>query len=251
VRARAGVAHRFRVTSVNNFPTASGLASSASAFAALAVAASRAAGLALSDTELSLLARRGSGSAARSIFGGLVVMHPGLPQIPDGSDAHAEHLADWDLRLVVALCGTAAKATLSTGGMTLTARTSPYYPAWVASHPGDLDDAVAAVRRRDLEALGELTERSCLKMHASALASNPGILYWSGATVEGFHAIRKLREKGVATWFTNDAGPHVKALCLPEDAAAVEKTLSAVPGVTKTMICAPGKGAALLEGVGA
>src|SRR5205823_2457838 len=76
-----------------------------------------------------------------------------------------------------------------------------------------------AIARRDLAALGEVMERSCLKMHASALAARPGVLYWSGATVDAFHAVRALRATGVGAWFTNDAGPHVKALCAPGDAA--------------------------------
>jgi diphosphomevalonate decarboxylase len=250
VRERAGLARTVRaeVRSANSFPTAAGLASSASAFAALALAASRAAGLALDGPELGALARRGSGSAARSLFGGFVILHRG--ERDDGSDCYAEPLEGapgWDLRLVVAVAGEGAKATLSTDGMSRTAETSPYFRAWVESHPADLAAAREAVARRDLPALGEIAERSCLKMHASALAARPGILYWSGATVDGFHAIRTLRASGVGAWFTNDAGPHVKALCAPADAERVAAALAAVPGITRTIVCPPGAAARVVE----
>ncbi len=245
VRERGGRAGHAIVRSSNNFPTAAGLASSASAFAALAVAATRSAGLELDPTSLSELARRGSGSAARSIFGGLVEMKRG--ERADGSDAVAAPLGQWDLRLVVGITGEGAKATLSTEGMRHTAETSPYYPAWLEQHPADLDAARAAIERRDLAALGEVAERSCLRMHASALAARPGIIYWSGPTVDAFHMIRALRADGVGVWFTNDAGPHVKALCSPADAPRVERTLATVAGVVRTISCAPGAPASLIE----
>ncbi len=139
VRARAGISERAQVESSNDFPTAAGLASSASAFAALALAATRAAGLSLEDRELSILARRGSGSAARSIFGGFVEMHRGSRA--DGADSFAEPIvADWDVRLVIAVTTQGPKATLSTDGMRHTAETSPYYEAWVKMSERDLGD---------------------------------------------------------------------------------------------------------------
>ena len=238
------------IRSRNSFPTASGLASSASGFAALALAAARAYGLPLDGKGLSQLARRGSGSAARSLFGGFVILHRG--ERDDGADCYAERLEDpgsarWDLRMVLALAGEKPKTTLSTSGMNHTAATSPYYRAWVESQPADLAAAREAVARRDLEALGEIAERSCLTMHASAIAARPGILYWTGATVDGFHAVRRLRSTGVGAWFTNDAGPHVKALCSADDAQQVAETLAAVPGIGRTIVCPPGAAARVLE----
>jgi diphosphomevalonate decarboxylase len=222
---------RARVESVNSFPTASGLASSASAFAALALAATRAYRRELGDAELSALARRGSGSAARSIFGGLVLMRP---------EGFAEPLDDWDLRLVIAVAGDAKKDVLSRAGMERTAATSPLYAGFLASVPDDLLAARDAIARRDLEKLGEVAERSALTMHASALAARPGVVYWRGATVEALHVVRGLRRHGIGAWATIDAGPHVKALCAPDDADRVEAALREVPGVTSTRICAPG-----------
>jgi diphosphomevalonate decarboxylase len=246
VRARAKTMERAHVVSANNFPTAAGLASSASAFAALAMAATHAAGLQLSPRELSVLARRGSGSAARSIFGGFVEMHRG--QRDDGEDAFADPIAtDWDVRLVVAVCGEGPKDTLSTDGMGRTAETSPYFAAWVASSEPDLADARRAIAARDLAALGEVTERSCLTMHASAMAARPAVVYFRGVTVEGWRAIQALRRAGTPAWFTCDAGPHVKALTDATHADAVARALGQIPGVTRTRICAPGPGARIVE----
>ena len=243
VRALADIRLRARVESVNDFPTAAGLASSASAFAALALAATRAAGLTLDDRALSILARRGSGSAARSIFGGFVEMQRGSR--PDGEDAFAAPIAtDWDLRMVIAATATGPKATLSTDGMRHTAETSPYYDAWVRMSEADLASARDAIGRRDLAALGEVTEASCLSMHASALAARPAVLYFVGATIEGYRIIQDLRRGGVPAWFTCDAGPHVKALT---DAAHAQQVEAALARLGKTWICRPGPRAQVIE----
>jgi diphosphomevalonate decarboxylase len=248
VRARAALAWPADVATTNTVPTAAGLASSASGFAALAAAAARAASLTLSPEELSALARRGSGSAARSIFGGFVEMAPGTRA--DGADAHAHPLLApdaWDVRLVVALTARGAKEIGSTEAMDRTAATSPYYAGWLASVEVDLDEARAALEARDLPRLGAVAERSALRMHASAMAASPPILYWKGATVEAMRAVRELRAAGTPAWFTVDAGPHVKVLCAAADAARVEAAVRAVPGVEGTIVAAPGPGAQILE----
>lgn len=248
IRAQAGLVGSAHVQTENTIPTAAGLASSASGFAALALAASEAAGLQLTPTELSRLARQGSGSAARSIFGGFVQMHAGV--LDSGADAFAQQLlppSAWDLRLVVALTAKGAKALGSTEAMRQTAATSPFYPAWVASVPNDLNEAQAAIARRDLEHLGRITERSCLRMHACALASDPGILYWNPVTLAAMQTVRELRAQGTAVFFTIDAGPHVKALCRAADAPAVQQALAQVPGVLQTLAAQPGPGASLLN----
>jgi diphosphomevalonate decarboxylase len=248
VRARATITTRAEVVTVNDMPTASGLASSASGFAALAVAATRAAGLAPTPAELSELARLGSGSAARSIFGGFVEMAPGARA--DGRDAVAAPVGggDWDdLRLVVAVTSEGAKAVGSTEAMERTARSSPYYAAWLASVPGDLAEARAAIAARDLPRLGAVAERSALRMHASALAADPGILYWTPATLAAIETVKALRARGCAAFFTIDAGPHVKVLCARADAAGVEDALLRTPGVLRTVVASPGRGAHVVE----
>ena len=211
-----------RVVSVNRFPTAAGLASSASGFAALALAATHAAGLQLPLDELAALARHGSGSAPRSLLGGFVAVHPGGAD--DGADWRIEALGDadfWDLRLVVALTATGPKAVGSSEGMERTRTSSPYYAPWLAANARHLDEARRALRARDFTALGRVTEASCFRMHAAALAADPPLLYWNGATVAAIHRVWQLRGEGHPAYVTIDAGPHVKVLCQPTDAEVV------------------------------
>ena len=248
VRARAGISARATVVTDNSVPTASGLASSASGFAALALAATGAAGLALAPTELSVLARLGSGSAARSIFGGFVEMARGARA--DGGDAAAHPLdagVGWNVRLVVAITAAGEKALGSTAAMRRTAETSPYYEAWVRGVDGDLGAARSAIAARDLGALGAVAERSAMRMHASAMAADPPILYWNPATIAAITRVRALRAEGASAFFTIDAGPHVKVLCDAREAEAIAVALAETPGVLRTLIAAPGPGARLEE----
>jgi len=248
VRARAGIAARATVVTENSVPTASGLASSASGFAALALSAARAAELELTPTELSVLARLGSGSAARSIFGGFVEMARGV--LADGSDAAARPLHEgdgWDVRLVVAITAAGEKSLGSTAAMRRTAETSPYYEAWVRGVDGDLAAARAAIGARDLAALGAVAERSALRMHASAMAADPPIIYWNPATLAAMGRVRALRAAGTLAFFTIDAGPHVKVLCAAQDAELVAAALDGVQGVLRTLVAAPGAGAHIVE----
>ena len=248
VRALAGRAERARVDTENSFPTGAGIASSAAGFAALALAATRAYGLELDGAELSALARRGSGSAARSVPGGLAVWHAG--RSPDGADSFAERLVapdEWDLRAVIGVVDGGPKPVGSTEGMERTRATSPYYDAWIATAERDLASARAAVAARDLPRLGEIAEANALAMHAAILAARPGIAYLRGPTLEALHAIRAIRARGRAAWFTCDAGPQPKALVAPEDAEAAAAALAAVGGVRRVIRCRLGGGVALLE----
>ncbi len=244
LRHEAGRRDPVSVVTRSHVPRGVGLASSAAAFAALAVAGAQAAGLHLDPSALSALARRGSGSAARSIFGGFVEWHRG--ERADGADSIAEPLLDataWsDVRVVVAVTTTAPKSVSSRDGMARAAA-SPLYPAWVAGAEADLAEARAAIRARDLEALGQLAEHSALKMHAIGLAARPPLLYWRGATVDCIQRVWALRADGVPAWITIDAGPQVKALCAAGDAPHVAEALAAVPGVVRVITCAPGTGA--------
>lgn len=246
LRRKAGVDTRVRVVTRNNFPTGAGLASSASGFAALVRAAEAAFGLTLSPRERSIVARQGSGSAARSIFGGFVEMHAGAAA--DGNDSFAEPLLEskeWPLEVVIAVTAKGEKEIGSRSGMTRSATSSPYYAAWVSGQPPDLAVARSAIRARDFAALAEVAEHNCLKMHAAALAAQPPLVYWNGATVECLHAVRRLRAGGVPVFFTIDAGPQLKAVCLPGALAIVERTLRGVSGVLELLTSALGPGAEL------
>ncbi|GGA26072.1 diphosphomevalonate decarboxylase [Dyella nitratireducens] len=244
LRTRAGVDYGANVASRNNFPTAAGLASSASGFAALVHAGARALNLDLSLEEQSMLARRCSGSAARSIFGGYVEWVHG--KLADGTDSVARPLLDanaWPLRVAVAITSTAAKQVGSTEGMNRTAETSPYQSAWIDTQEADLSVARDAIRARDFDALASISEYSCLKMHALALAAQPGLLYWNGATVECMHRVRALRQQGVPVFFTVDAGPQLKAVCEPSAIEQVKAALRDAPGVLDVLDTGLGEGA--------
>jgi diphosphomevalonate decarboxylase len=247
VRAASGVTARAMVTSANDFPTAAGLASSASAFAAMALAATTAAGLGWDVARVSDLARRTSVSAARSPLGGFVELRAGRAGDDDLWATEVARAGHLPLRVLVAVTREGPKPTLSTEGMLHTQRTSPYYPAWVETAPALFERTRAAVLARDLEALGVAAEESALRMHAAAIAACPGLVYWVGATVEVMDAVRRLRARGTAAWFTIDAGPHVKVLTAPADADAVERALAEVPGVTRIIRAEPGPGAAVVE----
>ncbi len=248
IRRRADIDYSAAISSVNNFPTGAGLASSASGFAALTVAGCDAANLNLSARELSILARQGSGSAARSIDGGFVEMFRGVRA--DGEDAFATPLADaddWPLEVVVAITTRARKAIDSTTGMTDTATRSDFFEAWVANADGDLDAAREAIAACDFDALGALAERSCLKMHGLMLSTGNGLIYWSPATVATIHEIRKLRADGMPVYFTIDAGPQVKAICAPGYGEAVAEKLKTVPGVEAIQRTGLGPAARVIE----
>jgi len=248
IRLQAKIAFFAHVESHNNFPTGAGLASSASAFAALTYAAAGAAGFKLQKKELSVLARRGSGSAARSIFGGIVEMHRG--EAGNGLDAYAEQIADasyWDLRMIVVVTDEREKNTGSSRGMTVSAETSPYYPAWVETSEHDMSEMRNAINKKDIERIGEITEYSCMKMHALMLSTHPALIYWNGSTVEIFQHVRELRRQGIPAWFTVDAGPQVKILTLPEYEQSVKEAMAARKGVKRIICSGLGPDAHLVE----
>ncbi len=182
LRRLAGTQRRALVSSHNNFPTGAGLASSASGFAALVAAAAQALGLELSGEEISRLARRSSGSAARSVFGGFVELPAADSSTADVAAAPLLAESAWPLGVTIAITSTEAKAVGSGEGMQHTAETSAYYDAWVQTAAADLVEARRAVLARDFETLATVSERSCLKMHAAMMAAQPGLVYWNGAT---------------------------------------------------------------------
>src|SRR4051794_21492100 len=250
VRELAGRSERAVVHSRNAVPTAAGLASSASGFAALAVAAATAYGLDLDATDLSRLARRGSGSAARSIFAGFAMWHAGEGDGPAGdrsSYAEPVGVSGLDPALVIALVDAGPKAVSSRTAMRRTVDTSPLYPAWVESSTADLTGMVAALRGGDLEAAGEIAERNALGMHATMLAARPAVRYLSPATVAVLDAVLQLRRDGGAASATMDAGPNVKVFCHRVDAGRVADAVRA-GGAGSAVVARPGPGARLRGG---
>jgi diphosphomevalonate decarboxylase len=234
---------RARVVSECNFPVAAGLASSASAFAALVAAADAADGGGRPAAELARLAGRASGSAARSLFGGFVELANA------GDDVDVRTLlpaADWPLRVVVAVAAEAPKAVGSTEAMEISRRTSPFYDRWLEQQDEDLDAARAAIDAKDFAALAAVAEHNCLKMHSVMWASRPPLIYWNRVTIDCMDVVRRLRAEGVEVFFTIDAGPQVKAVCTAEAEPRVAAALGEVPGVRRVIAGGLGEGATRL-----
>ena len=222
----------FRVATVNSFPAAAGLASSASGFAALTVATLAALGREATPDELSSLARRsGSGSAARSVLGGYVEW-PG-PESTDPGDPVAATIAPathWDLRDLIAVVETGAKEVSSLAGHRR-ARTSPYFGSRLQALPHRHATVRRAILDRDFATLGPLIEEEAIDLHLIAMSSRPPIFYWKPATLEVLAALRTLRREGAPAWATIDAGANVHVICTPDAEAAVAARLTATPGV--------------------
>ena len=222
VREKAGISTKARVASRNHVPTAAGLASSASGFAALCASAAFAAGLKLTPRELSRLARRGSGSACRSIFGGLVIWHAGEDDETSYAEPIEEPIAEpaspesapknLNLAMIVVTLDDHKKAISSREAMRRTVETSPAYMPWVEQSKLDLAEALDAIRAADLEKLGEVVERNALGMHETMHKAAPPVNYFTDKTYAVLRAVRAMRECGWPVWATMDAGPNVKVL---------------------------------------
>ncbi|MFE5548825.1 diphosphomevalonate decarboxylase [Streptomyces sp. NPDC056534] len=250
VRETAGQRERAVVDTRNTVPTGAGLASSASGFAALAVAAAAAFGLDLDVTELSRLARRGSGSASRSIFGGFAIWHAGRglgPAADLASFAEPVSVGDLDPALVVALLNTGPKAVSSRRAMQRTVDTSPLYRPWADSSTADLAAMREALVKGDLDSVGEIAERNALGMHATMLAARPAVRYLSPATLTVLDTVTQLRRDGVSAYSTMDAGPNVKVLCHRRDASQVADAVRSAASC-QVVISGCGPGASLQSG---
>ena len=211
----------FEVRTDNNIPTAAGLASSASGFAALMMALDDWAGWGLDRKHLSMLARLGSGSASRSIYDGFVQWHAG--QIPDGTDSFAERLdEEWPaFRIGVLELSSAQKPVGSRDGMNRTVETSELYKSWPIQAASDLAAIRDAIDRHDFSALGKTAERNALSMHATMLAAWPPLLYLQPESMKQIHKVQRVRADGLAIYLTIDAGPNIKLIFLGEDEPAV------------------------------
>lgn len=239
IRRVASSDQQARVVSHNNFPMASGIASSASGFAALTVAACSALGLDLNATQLSALARRGSGSASRSLFGGFVEWERGDDDAT--SVAHQLYPADhWPLYDVVAVVSGAEKAVSSEQGHGLAA-SSPLNAGRIASLTTALNEVRTALAARDLARLGPVIEQDALAMHAVMMTSTPSLFYWQPGTLEIIQAVHRWRaQDGLPVYFTIDAGPNVHLLCEAATVATVKAYLATLSTVQQILVSRPG-----------
>lgn len=240
VRQQAGIEDQAKVVSRNFVPTAAGLASSASGMAALAGAASKAAGLDLSHKDLSRLARRGSGSACRSIYGGLVQWQKGSSD----EDSYAIPIdpADWGLGMYFILIDTRKKKVSSRAGMKRTVESSPYIDQWAKTTDEDVEKMKAAIQERDFDRMGVLMERSAFKMHATTMGAIEPFTYLAPESLAAIQWVQSLREEGLACYFTMDAGPNVKVLIKEEQKDQIGQRLKDRFGQDKILYSAVGPG---------
>lgn len=245
VRRIAGVGTYAHVESENNFPMGTGIASSASAFAALAVAASHAAGLNLTKKQLSQLARQGSGSACRSIPPGFVEW-----QIAEcEADSAAISIAlpgHWSLVDHIAIVNQEHKLVGSTAGHDL-AHTSILQNARVADAPRRLDICRRAILQCDFEALAEIIELDCNLMHAVMMTSTPRLLYWEPTTLAVMEQVIAWRAEGLPAAYTIDAGPNVHVICEAPHQTLIKDRIADIPGVGQVITAHPGGSAELIS----
>ncbi|MBI9048553.1 MAG: diphosphomevalonate decarboxylase [Anaerolineaceae bacterium] len=229
VRTLAGINSNAEVISSNNFPMGAGIASSAAAFSALALAGSAATGLSLDEKALSRLARRGSGSASRSIPAGYVEWQAGS----DDADSYAVSIADenhWALADCVAIINASHKIIGSSLGHTI-ADTSPFQEVRLQTAPQRLDECRQAILQKDFERLATVTELDSTMMHSVMMTSNPALFYWEPASISVMKEIPLLRAKGLAVCYTLDAGANVHVFCEASSKQKVHKLLAEFPGV--------------------
>jgi len=245
MRQRLSIQSYARVVSFNNFPMGAGIASSAAAFAALTLAAAQAAGANLDERELSALARRGSGSASRSIPTGFVVWHQGH----DHLSSYAESIAapdHWDLVDLITVISAAHKATGSEDGHK-TAATSDLQAARVQGAQARLETCIEALQTRDFARFAQVVEHDSNLMHAVMMTSQPPLFYWLPTTLLVMEAVRQWRAEGLHVCYTLDAGPNVHCLCLSSDAPIIQERLSALSGVHQVLSANPGGAAHILS----
>lgn len=245
IRGMANVRERAEVISENNFPSGAGIASSAAAFAALALAGSEAAGLNLSEPELARLARRGSGSASRSIPGGFVEWQAGTRD----EDSFAFSIAEpshWNLMDCVAIVSASHKKTGSTEGHGIAA-TSPLQAARVADAPRRLEICRTAILNRDFNAFASIVELDSDIMHAVMMTCTPALHYWKPASLEVMNCVRQWRMEGIPVCYTVDAGPNVHVICLEPEAPVIDKRLREIAGVENVLVARAGGPAKIIE----
>ncbi len=245
VRSMAAKNLHAEVTSENDFPTGAGIASSASAFAALALAATNAIGLNLTETELSRLARHGSGSACRSIPEGFVEWYCGERD----ENSYATSIASptsWNLVDCIALITSGHKEVGSTAGHYL-ANTSPLQTARIQDTPRRLDICRSAILKQDFQQFAEIVELDSNLMHAVMMTSTPPLFYWEPQTLEVMRNVRIWRGQGIAACYTLDAGSNVHVICLSSALEKIKHNLEQMNFIQRVITSKPGSGARVVN----
>ncbi|MBV0914457.1 diphosphomevalonate decarboxylase [Apilactobacillus sp. HBW1] len=241
IRQKANIHTFARIESTNHVPTSAGLASSASAYAALAAAGSKAYGINLSKKDLSRLARRGSGSATRSIFGGFAAWNKGT----DDESSYGYSIEDpvkMDVNMIAIILDNQPKKISSRKGMKISIETSPYYQSWIQQTTGDFQTIEAAIKENDFTTLGKTAELNAMRMHSLTLSSDPSYLYINADSLEVINMVKELRGNGIECYYTMDAGPNVKIICQSDKISAITDKLSDKFSNDQIKVSGPGEG---------
>jgi len=236
---------KFKLVSENDFPTQAGLASSASAFSALVVAVANALELDLSMKELTTIARIGSGSAARSIYGGFVYCYKGNSH----ETAYAEQICkpeNFGMNAVIAIVDQQKKKISSDMGHEF-AFTSPFNEIRIQKSQIQAFQIRQAILEKDFSTIGQIAEQNCMYMHSVMMTSQPPLFYWNPVTLKIIKTIIQYREEGLECYYTIDAGPNVHCLCRPDDVSKIQSLLQKIDGVQLTLIAEPGEDAYLTQ----
>lgn len=245
IRKQANISAKAHVRSHNNFPGATGLASSASAFAALTLAAARAAGLELNERALTVLARHGSGSAARSIPAGFVEWLAATNVTSTSEQSYARQLLPpeaWDLKDVIAIVSRDPKQVGSSEGHAAV-NTSPFLGERISRLPIRYHRMRRELLNKNLNGMGADIEAEAIELHMLAMTSRPPIFYWAPATVRVLDAVRQWRQEGLEAYYTLDAGPNVHVLVEAKQAEQVADRLKTFADVQQVIVSGAGPGA--------
>ncbi len=234
-----------KVATTNSFPKSAGIASSASGFAALTLAAARALGLKLSEKELSILTRIGSGSAARSIPDGFVQWQDGIDN--DSSYAYSLYNPNyWDLLDIIIIVNQSKKKVSSTQGHE-NAQSSPFFQARLKNLPKRIKMLKDSLKNKDFAKFGKLVEEEAIELHTIMMTQKPPLFYWIGVTMDIIHSVLKWREEGIPVYFTIDAGPNVHLICEGKDKQGVLEKIKQIKEVDEIIINKPNQGVRLIS----
>lgn len=241
IRKIAKISDGAKVVSQNSFPSSTGLSSSSSGFAALTVAGVKAAGLNLSEKELSILARQGSGSACRSIPDGFV-------EWLDGNTSETSYAVSlyppkhWDVIDIVAIVSTEKKDVSSAEGHG-SAESSPFYELRQERLPKKIVALKEILAKRNFQSFGELVEAEAVEFHAITMTSQPSLLYLIPNSLRLMKQVRQWRAEGLPVYFNINTGQDVHVICEKKDAKAVQEKLKGLDFVREVIVNEPGKGA--------
>jgi diphosphomevalonate decarboxylase len=245
IRQLAKINDKAKVVTTNNFPTGTGLSSSASGFAALTVAGAKAAGLNLSEKELSILARQGSGSACRSIPNGFV-------EWLDGDTSETSYSVSlyppdyWDIVDVVAVVSKNKKEVSTTEGQKLV-NSSPFFPVRLANIKNKIELMKKYLKEKNFSSFGELLESEALELHAIMLTLKPSLIYLLPGSLKIMHLVKKWRANGLEVYFTVNTGQDIHLIVQKKDVQNLVQKLSEVKEVSKTIINDPDKGTRVIS----